>query len=413
MFIYNLVVLLYGFVIRTAAISNAKAKLWFNGRKNWRVQLQKKILPIANEKKVWIHCASLGEFEQGRPIMEAIKKQHSNYKIILTFFSPSGYEVRKDYKGADVVCYLPLDTRKNARDFIGIIKPNLVLFIKYEFWVNFLNEIKLQNITCYLISAVFKDHHPFFKWYGQLFVKSLNAFKVLFVQDAHSKDLLNGIGVKNIEICGDTRFDRVLEIKTRAKLINELNDFKGESKLIIAGSTWPDDEQLVINAYKLLDDSNIKLVIAPHEIDEKSIQQTKDLLVANNLSFSLFTEGINANHSVLILNTMGMLSQSYFYADLVYIGGGFNDGIHNILEPAVYHIPVSFYGSDFVKYNEATDLVKIKAAFNVLNEHELVAIWQTFLQNKTELEQLQMNLDAYFVRNSGVTDKVMKAMEFS
>ena len=259
MFIYNLVVLLYGFVIRIASLNNAKARLWIEGRRNWREKLTQKTKPIQQHKKVWVHCASLGEFEQGRPLMEAIKKQHPSYKIILSFFSPSGYEVCKDYNGADLVLYLPLDTKANAKNFIELVKPNVVLFIKYEFWVNFLNEIKRNNIKCYLISAVFKDHHPFFKWYGGLFIKSLQAFNTLFVQDKHSADLLHSIDVKNVEICGDTRFDRVLEIKNKFKPIKELSDFKGNSKLIIAGSTWPEDEKLIIEAYKLLSHKSVKL----------------------------------------------------------------------------------------------------------------------------------------------------------
>jgi len=412
MFLYNLVVLLYGCVIRLASFNNTKAKLWVSGRKNWRTTLQEKISKIKNEKKIWVHCASLGEFEQGRPLIEAIRKKHPQYKIVLTFFSPSGFEASKNYAHAEVIAYLPLDTKRNARDFMSIVKPHMAIFIKYEFWINFLNVLKSSKTPSYLVSAVFKDHHPFFKWYGKIFVRSLQAFNILFVQEKHSKELLQKIGYTNVEICGDTRFDRVLEIKGNFTPIPEIEKFKGSAKLILGGSTWPGDEDLMIEAFKKLNDPNIKLVLAPHEIKKSSIDDLQQKLERNGLKFCLFTEGVNIESNVLILNTIGMLSRSYSYANMAYVGGGFNDGIHNILEPAVYFIPVAFFGTNYHKFNEAVDLVKLQGAFNVLSAEELYQHWQKVLQNTSEKERISFVLQGYFSSNGNVTSKVMSVIDF-
>lgn len=412
MIIYNLVIFLYGMFIRIASIKNSKAKLWIEGRKNWKQLLQQKLLPIKGSKVIWVHCASLGEFEQGRPLMEVIKKQHPQYKIVLTFFSPSGYEVRKNYEGADVICYLPLDKKSNANAFLDLVQPQMAIFIKYEFWVNFLNALRSRNIDSYLVSAVFKDHHPFFKWYGKLFINSLKAFKILFVQDQHSFELLKSIGITNAQICGDTRFDRVLEIKNNFKPITEIEAFKTNKKLIVAGSTWPQDDDLVLDAFTKLDRENLKLLIAPHELGEKSILELEKKVRSKNLTCSVFTKNNDANSDVLILNTMGMLSKAYCYGSLAYVGGGFGDGIHNILEPAVYQIPVAFYGNNFNKFNEAVEMVSNGTAFNVLNTEQLVAVWSELLMNENKMNKLKTDLDAYFTRNSNVTAKLMNAINF-
>ncbi len=412
MFLYNLVVLLYSFVIRLAAMNNSKAKLWVSGRKNWRISLREKISKLNNHKKIWVHCASLGEFEQGRPLIEAIRKKYPHYKIVLTFFSPSGFEASKNYAHAEVIAYLPLDTKRNAHDFMAIVKPHMAIFIKYEFWINFLNALKISKTPSYLVSAVFKDHHPFFKWYGKIFVRSLEAFKILFVQEKHSKELLKKIGFNNVEICGDTRFDRVLEIKQNFTTIREIEKFKGAAKLILGGSTWPGDEELMIEAFKKLNDRGIKLVLAPHELKKSAIDDLQQKLENSNLNYCLFTEGIKDDCNVLILNIIGILSRSYSYASTAYVGGGFNDGIHNILEPAVYCIPVAFFGSNYHKFNEAIDLVKLKAAFCVSNAEELHQHWKKALYNPSEKERISTVLEAYFASNGNVTSKVMTIIDF-
>jgi 3-deoxy-D-manno-octulosonic-acid transferase len=412
MIIYNLVIFLYGLVIRIASVKKPKAKLWVDGRSNWQANLKEQLKNVNSNKRIWVHCASLGEFEQGRPIIEAIKLQHPQYSIILTFFSPSGYEACKNYKEANVICYLPLDTKSNAKDFLEIVDPQIAIFIKYEFWVNFLTALKQRNIDTYLVSAVFKDHHPFFKWYGGLFIRSLKSFKKLLVQDQHSLELLNSIGFENVEICGDTRFDRVLNIKQNFEPIPEIENFKGSQKLIIAGSTWPQDDDLVLEVFAKMDHKNLKLLIAPHELSEKSVNMLESKIQAKALSFSVFTKGVNANSQVLILNTIGMLSRAYCYGNLAYVGGGYEDGIHNILEPAVYSIPVAFYGNDFNKYNEAVEMTQNGTAKAVQSPEQLIDHWNDLLANHNKANALKLVLEAYFLSHSNVTDKVMKAIRF-
>jgi 3-deoxy-D-manno-octulosonic-acid transferase len=414
MFIYNLLIRAYGLVIHLSSLRNKKAKQWVAGRKHWREKLTNKIKQLKQGDVIWIHCASYGEFEQGRPLIEAIKNEHPSYQLLLSFFSPSGYEAFKDWPGADVVTYLPLDTKSNALDFINCVQPKVVIFIKYEFWLNFLMTLKSQSIPTYLVSAVFKNHHPFFKWYGRIFKNSLTTFTRLFVQDEHSGQLLTQIGVNNFEVCGDTRFDRVLAIKNDFKGLPYFETFCGQSKIIVAGSTWPDDEAFVIEAFQKLKESDLKLIIAPHQVDEKNIKYLTNLLEKNNLPFLKYSD---LKHSpatqILILDTIGLLSKIYHYATLAYIGGGFDGGIHNCLEPAVYLKPVIFFGNDFHKYNEAVDLVELKAARNVLDLKELETALDYFLNISERRERLEKELAVYLENNSGSTKKVLKAMRLN
>lgn len=410
MLFYNLGVHCYTLAILIASAFKTKAKLWVQGRKNWEQNYSEKLKNITG-KKIWVHCASLGEFEQGRPLIEKIKQDHPEYKIILTFFSPSGYEVCKNYEGADAVLYLPADSRSNARKFLEIVAPSKAIFIKYEFWVNYLNTLKEKNIESYLVSAVFKPHHPFFKWYGRIFIKSLAAFKILFVQDKRSQELLETINVTNVKICGDTRFDRVMEIKNKFKEIVEIEKFKGGNKLIIAGSTWPGDEDLLLESFTQLNLSDTKLIIVPHDIEEGLLKNTVSKLNKHKLSYCLFTEGIDTNAKVLVLNTMGLLSKSYHYASVAYIGGGFNGGIHNCLEAAVYGVPVLFYGKDFHKYNEAVELTELKAAFNVNSIKELSESLRFSLDEK-HAAAIASRLDSYFESKGNVTQKILSQITF-
>lgn len=412
MLFYNLGIYLYTLVIFLASAFKPKAKLWVHGRKNWRQNYASQLKKLAGQKKIWVHCASLGEFEQGRPLMESIKNQHPEYKIILTFFSPSGFEVSKNYEDADCVFYLPYDSRSNAKTFLKMVAPDKIIFIKYEFWVNYLNEIKRRNIECYLVSAVFKEHHPFFKWYGKIFINSLGAFKTLFVQDKNSLQLLRSINITNAEICGDTRFDRVLEIKNKFSPIPELEKFKGNNKLIIAGSTWPNDENFILETFKELNLSDTKLVIVPHDIEENLLKETISKLNKHQLAYSLFTEGIDDNAQVLVLNTMGLLSKSYHYANQAYIGGGFDGGIHNCLEPAVYGIPLTFYGNDFQKYNEAVDLVNLKVGVNINSIGELKKAWIGFFEWQRSSNEISEKLHSYFEANSKSTQRILAKIQF-
>jgi 3-deoxy-D-manno-octulosonic-acid transferase len=405
MFLYTLVVLTYGLLIRLSGFRNRKAKQWVEGRKNWRNNLNKALSNLASGKRIWVHCASYGEFEQGRPLIEGIKLNYPHYKIILSFFSPSGYEAFKNWDGADVVCYLPLDTKANAHDFIQSVNPNTAIFIKYEFWVNFLFELKKRNIPTYLVSAVFKAHHPFFKWYGGLFRRSLLCYTKLFIQDEASGTLLKSIGITMYEVSGDTRFDRVSKIKE--------SHIKNDT-IIIAGSTWPGDEDLVMAAFDTLRQKNVKLLIAPHEIGEKSLENTIKKLQQKGLTYSRYKEDASAANKadVLILNTIGQLAQSYYYADCAYIGGGFEDGLHNLLEPAVFGIPVSFYGKDYIQFNEAIELINRGSAASVKNHSQLKEVLDKHLFDEAYRTQTKIDLATYFSLNANAADKVLDAIKF-
>lgn len=412
MFFYNLLIYGYGLIIRVAAIRKTKAKQWVDGRKDWQQALTKKTSALNTDKIIWMHCASYGEFEQGKPLMEAIKKKYPQYKLLLSFFSPSGYEVFKDKSGADLVCYLPLDTKKNAQEFLSIAKPKLAIFIKYEFWLNFLFQLKALAIPTFLVSAVFKPHHPFFRWYGGIFTRSLHTFNTLFIQDVNSGNLLDSIGIKNYEISGDTRFDRVLEIKQNFKPIPFFEEFCGGNTILIAGSTWPDDEELLISAFKKLNDVNLKLIIAPHNVDEKHLVGLQELLHKNNLTYLLYSDQTqDAAKQILIVDTIGILSKIYYYANITYIGGGFDGGIHNCLEPAVYLKPVLFYGNEYEKFNEAVDLIQLKVATNVLTVEDLEVAFLNYLTNKTQWQIIEGKLKRYFEKNSGVTQKVLASIQ--
>ncbi len=412
MFLYNTGIYFYYIFIRIAALFNAKAAKWLSGRAGWANSLKAKMAALDGRPIAWVHCASLGEFEQGRPIIEAIKKQYPQYAILLSFFSPSGYEVRKDYDLADIVCYLPLDSESNAAQFINIVQPQIALFIKYEFWLNYLRILKQHNTDTYIASAVFKQHQPFFKWYGGIFRRSLQTYKTLFVQDEASKQMLASIGINNVVVCGDTRFDRVIAIRDHFAAVQEMEEFKGNSRLIVAGSTWPKDEDLVLEAFQNLKGQNIKLVIAPHDIKEDLLAQTGRKLEQYKLGYCRYTSGIDNSSRVLVLDTVGLLSRAYHYADIAYIGGGFNGGLHNCLEAAVYGIPVTFADPNYKKYNEAEALVQMGAAENVLTEGELHNAWQQYLDDRALLKTVQDKTAGYFLQNANATEKIMDHIRF-
>lgn len=412
MFIYNFVILLYGVIIKLASIKNPKAKLWASGRKNWQNYYTQKIADLKTDKIIWIHCASYGEYEQGRPLIESIKNIHPHYKIVLTFFSPSGYEEVKTWKGAEIIGYLPLDTRKNANEFLSIVKPQAAIFIKYEFWLNFLFELKQQNIKTYLVSAVFKTHHPFFKWYGSIFRKSLETFNILFIQDHRSAELLESIGIKNYKVSGDTRFDRVIEIREQFTPLPFIEKFCGTSKVIIAGSTYKEDHEVLIDALPVLNNKDVKLILVPHEVTESGIQQLILLLNKKQISFSLYSKQKPGGEQVLIVDSFGLLSKLYYYCDVAYIGGGFGNGIHNCLEAAVYLKPVIFAGNTHHKYNEAVELLNMKVAGNILNTDDAIKEFNYFLDN-SDNEALQHTLQNYFNENSGTTQKVLSALNLN
>ncbi len=351
---YNIIISLYAVGVRFAAIFLPKAAKFVDGRKGLFKTISN-AMKKENRSRIWFHCASLGEFEQARPLIEKIKKTHPNFAIILTFFSPSGYEVRKDYANADYVFYLPLDSKKNASKFIAYTQPSLVLFAKYEFWYHYLFQLKKNKIQTFLFSAIFLDRHPFFKWYGSLHRNMLQCFDFIFVQDEASLQRLKSINIKQVAVAGDTRFDRVLEHAGQLKDYPQIKNFKAEKKLLIAGSTWLDDEQFLLKLLPFIQ-AQYKLLIVPHEIDEKHISAIK-IMYANSIElWSASTEDLQ-KAIVCIVNSIGHLSSLYRYADAAWIGGGFTKtGVHNVLESAVYGVP-TFWGDNYKNFLEAQNLI--------------------------------------------------------
>jgi 3-deoxy-D-manno-octulosonic-acid transferase len=360
-----------------------------------------------HEKVIWIHCASLGEFEQGRPLLEKFKSQHSNYKVLLTFFSPSGYEIRKNYEGADWVFYLPMDGKRNATRFLKIVKPSLVIFIKYEFWYYYLTQTKKQNIPLLLVSAIFREDMHFFKWYGGFARKMLGCFSHFFVQNEESKKHLEGIGLKNTDVTGDTRCDRVIKIAEKAESIPIIEQFTGNNKIIVAGSTWPEDEVILQKALSAINDPSLKLIIAPHEINEKHLSDIEKLF-PGSVRFSHLTANGSQFPPCLIIDNIGLLSRLYKYGYITYVGGGFNkSGIHNILEAAVYGKPVLF-GPYYHKFKEAVDLVKMGGSFCISNTNNTIAIFQQLLNNEDEYLKSSESSLRYVYANKGATEKILE-----
>lgn len=404
--LYNLSLRLYRFGIGVSSLSNEKAKQWIAGRRGWRKNLSQKLQPV--ERRIWIHCSSLGEFEQGRPLIELIKQRYPDYKIVLTFFSPSGYEPRKDYDGADYVFYLPMDSPDNARDFIASVQPALAIFVKYEFWYHYLNELKNKNVPTLLVSAAFRASQPFFQWQGGLFRKMLHCFAHLHVQDAASAELLRSIEISgNVSITGDTRYDRVAAIKAGIREIPEAEDFKGNCRILIAGSSWPEDENILRKCLDTLP-ADWKLIIAPHEIDEAHINQLKDLFGNDAVTFSVLRmERAQASRRVLIIDNMGMLSSLYTYGDIAWVGGGFRKGgIHNTLEPAVFGIPI-IMGPVYKKFVEAVKLVDLGAAFPVADAEEGLNLITQLITDETRRKDIRQKLEDFMSRETGAAERIL------
>ncbi len=422
--LYNIFLFFFKAGIHVASLFNAKAKKWVAGRRSVFEKLENAISP--GEKIIWFHCASLGEFEQGKPIIERLKAQGTGHKILLTFFSPSGYEAQKDYKGADWVYYLPIDGPVNAKKFLEIVHPSLVIFVKYEFWYYYLKKIKYRNIPLLLVSALFRKDMPFFKWYGGLQRKMLSRFNHLFVQDERSKKWISEIGLADIcSVSGDTRFDRVIEIAGQWKPIPAIEQFIGDSKAIVAGSTWPEDEEVLQKAFASLHDPSLKLIIAPHEISEKHLADLEKLF-PNSIRFSRLTTNdyrfttpdslLPTPHlplpTCLLIDNIGMLSRLYKYAEITYIGGGLKSkGVHNMLEAAVYNKPV-VTGPFYEKYAEAIELVKCRGGIVIKNETELASCFSDLLQNANGCYEISSKAAGDYVKaNAGATQKIIRFIQ--
>lgn len=405
--LYNIAMLIYqSFIWLASKFNNNKATLFLSGRENVFALLEQKRLP--GEHYVWFHAASLGEFEQGRPIMESLKNSHPEFKILLTFFSPSGYEVRKDYQGADIICYLPMDMSWNVKRFLDIVQPDCAIFIKYEFWMNYLLELKKRQIKTYIVSAIFRESQLFFRSYGGFYRRLLKSFTHLFVQNDESVRLLHSIGFDNVTKVGDTRFDRVADIAAKSKDLPIVQAFKSDAKVLIAGSSWPNDENILLPYFN--QNFPLKLIIAPHEIDEEHLQSIISQLKRPYIRYSQATIENVKEADCLIIDCFGLLSSIYRYGEIAYIGGGFGVGIHNILEAAVYGIPVIF-GPNFRKFQEAVDLQQKGGAFVIENYESFSQIMSEFLEENSSLYSSACKVsNDYSQANKGATSKVVNAI---
>jgi 3-deoxy-D-manno-octulosonic-acid transferase len=406
MWLYNFGLTLYAWIVRLIAPKHPKARLWTDGRKNIFERMIETIDPAA--RIVWIHVSSLGEFEQGRPIIERIRKEYPQYKILLTFFSPSGYEVRKNYPEADYIFYLPIDTPKNARRFLDIAHPEIAIFVKYEFWLNLLFELHRRKIRTFIVSAIFRKNSIFFRPYGGLWRRALESYEVIFVQNTESKELLAKLGFDNVIVAGDTRFDRVAEIAQAAKQIDIIERFKGKKPLFVAGSTWSEDEELLIGLIN--ENPDIKFIIAPHEMDEGRIARLIENVQGGSVRYTQCTPHTSyATKQLLILDTIGILSSVYGYATWGYIGGGFGAGIHNTLEAAIFGLPLAF-GTNYSKFREAHDLISLGAAKSVSNLEQLREWFIPLRDNETFLRESAHTAKDYTTQHQGATGIIVETI---
>lgn len=418
--IYNIVIYFVLWGIAIASLFNEKVrKMWRGEREAFKI-LKQKVDP--NAKYIWFHAASLGEFEQGRPLMERIRKDYPQYKILLTFYSPSGYEVRKNYEGADIICYMPVDTRLNAIRFLRLVRPVMAFFIKYEFWSNFLHILKHRNIPTYSVSSIFREDQVFFKWYGRNYAGVLKCFTRFFVQNEESKRLLEGIGITAVAVVGDTRFDRVLQIKEAAKQLPICEAFRTgvassqsadvphhDFKVFVAGSSWPPDENIFIPFFN--EHKDWRLLIAPHVIAEEHLKLIFSLIKGKKVvRYTQTTPEEAAEADVLIIDCFGLLSSMYNYGDVAYIGGGFGVGIHNTLEAAVWNMPVIF-GPNNKKFQEAQGLLKSGGGFEINTYEDFSGLMSSLMNDETFLKQAGDKAGAFVAHLAGATDKVLASVK--
>lgn len=397
--LYNIAIKGYAGIVSVASLFNKKAKLWVEGRKNWHQNLLQNLKE--KENIYWFHCASLGEFEQGRPLIEKLKEKDPSISILVTFFSPSGYEIRKNYELADYVCYLPIDSKKNAQKFISGIKIKKAFFIKYEFWFHYFTELKKQQIPFYMVSASFREDQPFFKNYGSWYRYILTLPTQIFVQNQKSKDLLNTIEIESI-LAGDTRFDRVYENAQKATPINLIEEFKQNEKIIIAGSSWQEEEEILAQTISKI---SAKLIIAPHNISKNHISSLLKLF-PNALLYSKASNKNIANYNILIIDNIGMLSNLYQYGDIAIIGGGFTGALHNILEPATFGLPV-FFGPNHSKFHEAEDMISHGAGYEFNTHTNLTQSLNNLLVNDSVLSENQEKNKKFITERTGATKLII------
>ena len=410
---YSLAIHFYAFIIALISPFHKKARIMRLGQWKTNSILREKI--DRNAKYIWFHASSLGEFEQGRPMMEKIKAEHPEYKILLTFFSPSGYEVRKNYNGADVICYLPFDTPYRVKKFLNLANPSIAVFIKYEFWGNYLQELKHRNIPVYIISSIFRRDQLFFQWFGYPYRKMLYCFTHLFVQDDRSAALLKEFGITNVTVTGDTRFDRVLDVRNQARELSPVEHFvceggKEKRLTLVAGSSWPQDEEILIPYFN--EHPEMKLIIAPHEIHREHLMYIESLLKRPSVRLSdvCHDQSLAEGKDCLIVDSFGLLSSIYRYGTIAYIGGGFGAGIHNTLEAAVYGIPVLF-GPKYHKFKEAKDLIKVGGGFSVSDKQSFCEKMDELLTYHEVLEAAGESAGQFVNGNAGATDKILRIIK--
>ena len=410
---YSLAIHFYAFIIALISPFHKKARIMRLGQWKTNSILREKI--DRNAKYIWFHASSLGEFEQGRPMMEKIKAEHPEYKILLTFFSPSGYEVRKNYTGADVICYLPFDTPYRVKKFLNLANPSIAVFIKYEFWGNYLQELKHRNIPVYIISSIFRRDQLFFQWFGYPYRKMLYCFTHLFVQDDRSAALLKEFGITNVTVTGDTRFDRVLDVRNQARELSPVEHFvceggKEKKLTLVAGSSWPQDEEILIPYFN--EHPEMKLIIAPHEIHREHLMYIESLLKRPSVRLSdvFHDQSLAEGKDCLIVDSFGLLSSIYRYGTIAYIGGGFGAGIHNTLEAAVYGIPVLF-GPKYHKFKEAKDLIKVGGGFSVSDKQSFCEKMDELLTYHEVLEAAGESAGQFVNGNAGATDKILRIIK--
>lgn len=407
-FWYQLIVAFAGFVVKVLAVFSPKMKLFYEGRKVVFSTLRDKI--HAGEKTIWFHAASLGEYEQGLPVMEQIKQMYPNHKIVLTFFSPSGYEIRKNNTVADVTVYLPLDSRSNAIRFIEIVQPELVFFIKYEYWPNYLKVLQEKSIRTFLISGIFRKDQAFFKWYGGFYRNALQGFEHFFVQNSGSKDLLLSLGKTNVTVSGDTRFDRVATILQKDNHLDFISEFKNDALTIVVGSSWPKDESLLVN---FINTSNlpVKLIIAPHNIKEEQIGNLRKSITKKTVLYSEKENKTLADFEVFIIDTIGILTKIYSEADIAYVGGGFgNPGVHNILEPATFGVPI-LIGPNYSHFAEATALVNMGGCISIAEASELKSALENLILDVTIRAEKGHICRTFVQMNTGATASILNYIQ--
>ena len=410
---YNVIIYLIQFGVAVASLFSEKVRKMWKGECASFGVLRDKLEPDA--QYIWFHAASLGEFEQGRPLMEQIRREHPQYKILLTFFSPSGYEVRKNYAGADIICYLPIDTIGNARKFLRTVRPVMAFFIKYEFWYNYLHVLKHRQIPIYSVSSIFRKDQVFFKWYGRHYGKVLNCFTRFFVQNEESRRLLATIGIHDVDVVGDTRFDRVLQIKEAAKQLPIVESFvQGtadgkRAKVFVAGSSWLPDEEIFIPFFNKHKDW--KLIIAPHVIGEDHLKQIDQLLDRKTVRYTQATEATASEADCLLIDCFGLLSSVYHYGDISYVGGGFGVGIHNVLEAAVWDMPVIF-GPNNERFREAQGLKKAQGGFDIASAEDFERIMSRLMTDASYLHDCGQHAGQFVEGMTGATPKILRRIQF-